>query len=118
MKIPVRIISLRRKKGYSTKKFAFLAGINHADLLNIEQGLIEPTILTLERICTALGITLAEFFREDSRAQLPALSPKKQRLIEKIATLGEESIAYLENQADLLKIKESINRTPAKTSAA
>ena len=58
------------------------------------------------RICDALDISLADFFAE-SKENIE-LRPTTYKLIEKIATLSEESIKYLEEQAELLKIKESL----------
>ncbi|WP_110955013.1 helix-turn-helix domain-containing protein [Anaerosinus massiliensis] len=65
MIIAKRIVQLRTEKGYSTNKLSQLAEIGQATLREIEIGQKSPNIVTLEKICNALGITLAEFFSED-----------------------------------------------------
>ena len=47
-----------------------------------------PKIDTLERICDALGITLAQFFIEDE--QLEVLSEKEKELITLFRKISEE----------------------------
>ncbi|MCC5464119.1 helix-turn-helix domain-containing protein [Pelosinus baikalensis] len=60
-----RIIHLRKKKGYSTNKLSQLAEIGQATLREIEIGEKSPNIITLEKICNALQISLSDFFAED-----------------------------------------------------
>lgn len=62
MKIAERIIQLRTIKGYSTNKLSQLAEIAQATLREIEIGKKSPNITTLEKICKALEISLADFF--------------------------------------------------------
>nr|WP_092072008.1 helix-turn-helix transcriptional regulator [Dendrosporobacter quercicolus]NSL48703.1 helix-turn-helix transcriptional regulator [Dendrosporobacter quercicolus DSM 1736]SDM35360.1 DNA-binding transcriptional regulator, XRE family [Dendrosporobacter quercicolus] len=62
MTIAERIIQLRRIKGYSTNKLSQLAEIAQATLREIEIGKKSPKITTLEKICKALEISLADFF--------------------------------------------------------
>ncbi|BBB92699.1 MAG TPA: helix-turn-helix transcriptional regulator [Methylomusa anaerophila] len=66
MTIAERIIYLRREKGYSTNKLAQLAEIGQATLREIEIGKKSPNITTLEKICKALEISLADFFTLES----------------------------------------------------
>ncbi|GMB01663.1 helix-turn-helix transcriptional regulator [Pelosinus sp. IPA-1] len=65
MTIAERIIQLRTKKGYSTNKLSQLAEIGQATLREIEIGKKSPNIITLEKICKALEISLSDFFSED-----------------------------------------------------
>jgi transcriptional regulator with XRE-family HTH domain len=64
MTIAERIIQLRTKKGYSTNKLSRLAEIGQATLREIEIGKKSPNIITLEKICKALEISLSDFFSE------------------------------------------------------
>jgi transcriptional regulator with XRE-family HTH domain len=64
MTIAERIIQLRTKKGYSTNKLAQLSTIGQATLREIEIGKKSPNIVTLEKICKALEISLADFFSD------------------------------------------------------
>jgi XRE family transcriptional regulator, regulator of sulfur utilization len=65
MIISERIIHLRTEKDYSTNKLSQLAEIGQATLREIEIGKKSPNIITLEKICKALEISLADFFAED-----------------------------------------------------
>ena len=65
MTIAERIIHLRTEKGYSTNKLSQLAEIGQATLREIEIGKKSPNIITLEKICKALDISLSAFFSED-----------------------------------------------------
>lgn len=64
MTIAERIIHLRTEKGYSTNKLSQLAEIGQATLREIEIGKKSPNVITLEKICKALEITLSDFFSE------------------------------------------------------
>ncbi|RYD07182.1 hypothetical protein N752_00945 [Desulforamulus aquiferis] len=66
MDISLKIVQLREQKGYSTNKLAKIAGVGQSTLREIEIGQKQPTVYTLDKICYALGISLAEFFAEDS----------------------------------------------------
>jgi len=68
MIIAERVIQLRAEKGYSTNKLSQLAEIGQATLREIEIGQKSPNIITLEKICNALEITLADFFSEDKES--------------------------------------------------
>lgn len=68
MIIAERIIQLRTEKGYSTNKLSQLAEIAQATLREIEIGQKSPNIITLEKICNALEISLADFFSEDKES--------------------------------------------------
>ncbi len=65
MTIAERIIHLRKEKGYSTNKLSQLAEIGQATLREIEIGEKSPNIITLEKICNALQISLSDFFAEN-----------------------------------------------------
>ncbi|HEY6528548.1 MAG TPA: helix-turn-helix domain-containing protein [Cellvibrionaceae bacterium] len=57
-----KLKSLRQAHGLSQRALAQLAGLTHGNLSHIEQGKISPSVLTLEKILTALQIPLASFF--------------------------------------------------------
>lgn len=60
-----RIRELRSERKISQEQLALAAGITPAYLGMVERGLRNATVLTIERLCEALGITLAEFFSPD-----------------------------------------------------
>ena len=57
-----RIRELRQERGLSQERLALNADITPAYLGLVERGKKNPTVLTIERICTAMGISLADFF--------------------------------------------------------
>lgn len=80
MNVAQRIIFLREKRGFTTNKLANLAGISQSHLREIELGQRNPTVETLSYFCDALGVSLAEFFREDEREISPFLASAASRL--------------------------------------
>ncbi len=61
-----RIKDLRNQKGLSQNALANLAGVSPTYIYQLERGEKSPTVEYLYYICSALGITLEEFFREES----------------------------------------------------
>ena len=62
-----RIRQLRNERGISQEQLALSAGITPAYLGLVERGQRNATVRTIERICVALGIGLAEFFVETNK---------------------------------------------------
>ncbi len=56
-----------------------MTGISQTVLGKIIKGESVPTIQTLEKICAALNISLAQFFAEDD---LPGLTKDQQEFVE------------------------------------
>ena len=63
--IPDRIAGLSEKRGYTKYRLSQITGMTQTALGNILSQKSIPTIPTLERICDAFNITLAQFFSED-----------------------------------------------------
>ena len=59
-----RLKELRSEYGLSQERLALQAEITTAYLGQIERGEKNPTVVTVGRICDALGISLAEFFSD------------------------------------------------------
>ena len=84
---------LLEERGWRVYRLAQEAGVPQSTLANLFLRNNMPTVPTLERICQALGITMAEFFsqqptlppEEELTAQLleewAALSPAQKRLV-------------------------------------
>ena len=62
-----RIRHLRNERAISQEQLALSAGITPAYLGLVERGQRNATVRTVERICDALGISLAVFFAETDR---------------------------------------------------
>ena len=57
-----RLRNLRQSRGMSQEQVAHIADITPAYLGQVERGTKNITVHTLEKVCTALNITLADFF--------------------------------------------------------
>jgi len=65
MGIGHRIKSLRSKKNLTLEELASRCELTKGFLSQLERDLSTPSIPTLNDICEALGVTMAEFFMED-----------------------------------------------------
>ncbi|WP_371364057.1 hypothetical protein SRRS_49380 [Sporomusa rhizae] len=99
MDISKRIIELRQLKGYSTNKLATLAGLSQGFVRQIELGEKHPTIESLRKICNGLGISLCEFFCDET-AELPL---DIQRLVRIAQTLTPKQRQALQTFLELMK---------------
>ncbi len=79
MNINKKIEKLRFQRGWSMYELAQEAGITQSTLTSIMKRGNPPKIETLESICEAFGITLAQFFLEDE--ELEVLSKNEKELI-------------------------------------
>lgn len=70
MNILKRITKLRKERGWSMYRLSKEAGIPQSTLTNLYQRGNDPTISTLDSICKAFGISLGQFFNDDSYASL------------------------------------------------
>ncbi len=98
MDINKKIESLRFQRGWSMYELAQEAGITQSTLTSMIKRGNPPKIDTLECICEAFGITLAQFFMEDE--QLEILSKDEKELIASFRKLPESKQQAL---IDLIK---------------
>lgn len=73
MDVGERIKSFRVQRNITVNKLANMAGISQSYLREIELGKKQPTVEYLEYICSALDISLKEFFSVDDSDVHPAL---------------------------------------------
>jgi transcriptional regulator with XRE-family HTH domain len=55
---------LRKERGWSQEEFADRADLHHMYASGIERGVRNPTLVIIERIAVAFGISIAELFDE------------------------------------------------------
>ena len=67
MNVLEKVKKLQEERGWSTYKLAYEAGLTQSTLSNMLAIWTGPTVDTLEKICEAFGISLAEFFEGDER---------------------------------------------------
>ena len=83
MDVLEKIDRLRLERGWSVNNLAMEAMLTQSTLNNLYSRHAEPKLSTLRAICAAFGITLAEFFAEDSE------SPDAE-LLRRVRALSEE----------------------------
>ncbi len=65
MDVIKRIDMLMKERNWSDYKLSAESGLSSSTIANIHRRNTIPSISTLEAICTAFGITLAQFFTDD-----------------------------------------------------
>ncbi|VBB08455.1 Hypothetical protein LUCI_3727 [Lucifera butyrica] len=86
MNIGLKIKDLRTKQGMSMTKLAKEANVGQATISHIENNDNQPTFDILERIITALGFSLAEFFADEQQT----IDPELNRLLQATGKLTSE----------------------------
>lgn len=64
-----RIFALRKAKGYSSRKLAILADMEHHQVLAIEKGNTDMRLSTLFKICVALEVQAQVILTDDIKDQ-------------------------------------------------
>ena len=98
MNIGERIRIIRKANNQKLLNISQLTGLSQPFVSEIERGIKTPSIETLEKICTALGITLAEFFA-DIQEQQP-IPPEVHRVCERVKRLQLDKVKVLESVLD------------------
>lgn len=68
----LRLKEILAQKGITLKDFAATSGISQSNLSNYINGNISPTLDTLKKIASYLGIDVVELFREKENVELYA----------------------------------------------
>ena len=92
MKILDRLKELQQRHGWSDYKIAKEAGLSPHTVSNIYRRNNTPSLVTLEALCKAFGITMAQFFAE---GEMIEVTPELRTLFDKWTTLTEEQKAAL-----------------------
>lgn len=92
MDITKRLVELQRRYGWSDYRIAKEAGLSPNTVSNIYRRGNMPSMVTLEALCKAFGITMAQFFAED---ELVELTPELRELVDRWTALNEEQKAAL-----------------------
>lgn len=66
MDVIKRIDDLMKERQWSDYKLAIESGLSSSTIANIHRRNTVPSIATLEAICSAFGITLAQFFSDNT----------------------------------------------------
>ena len=77
----IKLEMLMNERKWSIYKLAKESDIPYSSLNNLFQRNTEPTLPTLRKICTGLGISLADFFSDESLSQIPEYTIDERKLI-------------------------------------
>lgn len=72
---------LMKEKNWSIYKLAKESDIPYSSLNNLFQRNTEPTLPTLRKICSGLGISLTDFFSDEPLSSIPEYSIEERKLI-------------------------------------
>lgn len=86
--VALRVKDICRERGISKYRLAQLTGMSLTAISKIMEKESIPTIPTLEKICNALGITLAQFFTRDEKH--PDLTEMQSELLSTWDSLGQK----------------------------
>lgn len=95
-----RIKRLMEQRGWSVYRLGKESGLAQSTLSHVFRKDSEPTISTLETICTAFGMTLGEFFAD---GELLPLTEEQRSLLDKWAMLTTEQKQLVLNMIDNMK---------------
>ena len=81
-----RIRELMEERNWTDYRLAKEANLSHSTVTNMFNRNNAPTLPTLEAVCRAFGITLAQFFAECEESRL---TEEQQKLFSKWSTLTD-----------------------------
>ena len=86
MNIIQKIEKLRLQRGWTVYKLSIESGIPQSTLATVYERNTPPKLDTLQCICEAFNLTLAQFFLEDE--QIEVLSEQEKHLLESFRKLS------------------------------
>lgn len=87
-----KIRYIRKSKNIAQEKLSEMAEISPRQMVRIEMGQSFPTIDNLEKIASALGVSIQSLFENDYYDNSENL---KQKLYEKISKLNDKNTRFL-----------------------
>ncbi len=90
-----RIRELMAQRQWSEYRLAIASGLSQSTIANIFSRNTTPSIATLESICSAFGITLAQFF---SDGEMVELTPEQWEMFSawsSLSTHQKEALSHL-----------------------
>ena len=90
-----RIRELMAQRQWSEYRLAIASGLSRSTIANIFSRNTTPSIATLESICSAFGITLAQFF---SDGEMVELTPEQREMFSawsSLSTHQKEALSHL-----------------------
>ena len=87
MDVSKRIITLRERCGLTQNGLAERAGVSQTHLRRVELGQADITVGHLQLLCDAMGISINEFFNEESSSDEIATAFARLSPIQKVRLL-------------------------------
>ena len=87
-----KITSLCEKRDISKYRLSQLSGIYQSSLGRIMAQENLPSLITLEKICAALGVTLSQFFQEGNSENLTEKQKEVLRIWNNLSTNEQETV--------------------------
>ncbi len=100
MELHERLKKLRTDQGVSVYRLARLSEVSENYIRTIERGNNQPSVQILSKLLTPLGITLAEFFRDEESVICP--TAYERELIQAVRKLDQQKSELLLNLAKAL----------------
>lgn len=95
MNIAQRFQKIREQKKISVYRLSILSDISETHIHKIEKGTSQPSIYILEKLLSCMGVTLVEFFNNDT--EIYYLNDIEKELVYHFRTLTEkQAYAILE----------------------
>ena len=98
--VRLRLMQLMDERGLNIYSLAKRSNISWNTIKNIFSRSTNPTVTTLSMICDGLGITLAQFFEEESNTA--HLSAEQQHLLNRWDQLSEKEQQAVGNMIDII----------------
>lgn len=99
MDVGARIRQIRKSKNLSERELADLTSISQPVINRLENNTRTADIDSIKRICSALGLTLSQFFA-DKPDSVPELPSEINQAIEKIRKLPPQRLKILNDVLD------------------
>ena len=102
-----KIEYLCKQRGWTTYRLAKESKVTYSSITNMFSRNTQPTIYTLEKLCSGFGITMSDFFKTDETSETYALvlSESEAKIINTFRELDAESknifLAYVTGLAKL-----------------
>jgi len=88
-----RLKALCRERGWSYYELAKRSGIPYSTLNTLLLKGTQPSLPTLNRLCTGLGISMQQFFSGDEQAQVLTREQKECLSLFQLLTAEEQALA-------------------------
>lgn len=93
MDVHTKLQLLRKNKGVSVYRLSRMTDVSENHIHRIERGEAQPSVSVLEKLLTALGTSLPEFFNSDS--DIVYLSETNKEVISLICSFNETQMKAL-----------------------